>query len=120
MKKIIFISSIILSVSSFLFAQNDTTFISAFKNRDDSSVVFSSKKESSSNIKMSYGSKGWVMNFDEKFLMRVQWRLQFRYESQSTTPLFFIPEEDAIDGSFNVQRARLKVGGFAYQPYIKY
>jgi hypothetical protein len=120
MKKIVFISSIILSVSSFLFAQNDTTFISAFKNRDDSSAVFISKKESSSNIKMSYGSKGWVMNFDEKFLMRVQWRLQFRYESQSTTPLFFIPEEDAIDGSFNVQRARLKVGGFAYQPYIKY
>jgi len=120
MKKIVFISSIILSVSSFLFAQNDTSFISAFKSRDDSAAVFRSKKEASSNIKMSYGSKGWVMNFDEKFLMQVQWRLQFRYESQSTTPLFFIPEEDAIDGSFNVQRARLKVGGFAYQPYIKY
>ncbi len=69
---------------------------------------------------MSYGSKGWVMEFNKKFMMRVQWRLQFRFESQSKTPLFFIPEEDALDGSFNVQRARLKVGGYAFSPNYKY
>ena len=120
MKEKVLILGVVLFVSSFLLAQNDTSFISAFKNRDDSAAVFMSKSEPSPNIKMSYGSKGWEMNFNNKFMMQVQWRLQFRFESQSTTPLFFIPEEDAIDGSFNVQRARLKVGGFAYSPDIKY
>ncbi len=108
-------------MSSMATAQKDSTVVSKIKKiREDSVIIYQSKEESPSDISISYGNKGWVMEFDKKFMMRVQWRLQFRFESQSKTPLFFIPEEDVLDGSFNVQRARLKVGGYAYQPYINY
>ncbi len=32
---------------------------------------------------MAYRSKDWKMNFSDKFLMQVQWRFQFRFESQT-------------------------------------
>ena len=120
MKKFLTIVLIFVFTGLTAAAQKDSTFIGAFRNRNDSVAFSVTKKDNPSNINLSYGSKGWVMEFDNKFLMRVQWRLQFRFESQSETPLFFIPEEDVLDGSFNVQRARLKVGGYAFQPYIKY
>ena len=121
--KILYAIIAILTLSFFgidVSAQKDSSFINVLRNRDDSVSFSVTKKDNPSNINMSYGSKGWVMEFDKKFMMRVQWRLQFRFESQSKTPLFFIPEEDALDGSFNVQRARLKVGGYAYKSYYKY
>ncbi len=86
-------------------------------------LYFQSKEDSanaSKKIRFGYGSKGWEFEFDDKFLMRLQWRLQFRMEFQSRNPLFFIPEEDALNGSFNIQRARLKVGGYAYNPWLKW
>ena len=121
MKKICTITGIFLLLSTILFGQNDSSFVAKFrKSRNDSIVLIKAKDDSPSKINMSYGSKGWVMEFDKRFMMRVQWRLQFRFDVQSNTPLFFIPEEDDFDGSFNVQRARLKVGGYAYKSYYKY
>jgi len=58
----------------------------------------------------SYGSKGWEMEFDERFLMNLEWRLQFRG----------IVDSNPDDNTFNVQRARMKVGGYAFQPYLEY
>ena len=72
------------------------------------------------NILVGYGDKGWEMRYDDVFLMQMQWRFQFRGVINSSDPLFFIGEEDDNSGTLNVQRARLKVGGFAYQPYLKY
>jgi hypothetical protein len=83
--------------------------------------INSSNKDSSiNNIKLKYGDKGWEMNYNNQFLMQMQWRLQFRTQINSSDPLLFIGEEDDNSGTFNVQRARLKVGGYAYQSYIKY
>ena len=120
MKRVFLISAIIFFSGFLLFAQQDTSFITVIKNRNDTTVVLGSKIESSKNIKMSYGNKGWEMNFDKKFLMQVQWRFQFRYQANAEDQLFFIGEEDNTSSSFNIQRARIKVGGYAYQPHIKY
>jgi hypothetical protein len=73
-----------------------------------------------SKASLNYGSKGWVFEYDKHFQMQMQWRLQFRFQSNSEDAFFYIREEDTPDGSFNVQRARLKVGGYAYEPFLKY
>lgn len=78
------------------------------------------KDSTNKPISLSYGNKGWEFAYDQKFLMQLQWRMQFRTEFHSEDIRFFVDEEDATDGSFNIQRARLKVGGYAYQKYIKY
>ncbi|NPA36478.1 MAG: porin [Chlorobi bacterium] len=101
-------------------AQEDTSAVDLIKNSNDSLKHLMARNNNPSKIDISYGSRGWVLEFNNKFMMQVQWRMQFRFESQSEEPLFFIPEEDALDGSFNIQRARLKVGGYAYKPYNKY
>lgn len=52
--------------------------------------------------------------------MNLEWRLQFRTEFNSNDSYFFIKEPNDNSGGFDIRRARLKVGGYAYQPYIKY
>ena len=119
--KEIFLSVIfVLLGCMWLTAQNDSIPKTKPESKERNLLNFQIKNDSTSKINFSYGSKGWEMNFNDKFLMRIQWRLQFRFTSNSTDPLFFVGEEDDTNGSFSVQRARLKVGGFAYQPYIKW
>ena len=77
-------------------------------------------KDDSLKIKIDYGKKGWELQYGREFLLRLQFRFQFRIQSNSTDPFFFIGGEDSYDDSFNIQRARMKIGGFAYQPYIAY
>jgi len=81
--------------------------------------LFSQIDTSKTKITTRYGNKGWELQYGKTNLMRVQWRLQFRSVITSEDSIQ-IREEDNVNGTFNVQRARIKVGGFAYRPYIKY
>ncbi|MCK5781282.1 MAG: porin [Flavobacteriales bacterium] len=69
---------------------------------------------------ISYGTKGWRFEYDNKYLMNLGWRVQTRFMYQTSEPSFTIPVEDSNDKSFNLQRVRLKVGGYAFKPYINY
>jgi len=103
-----------------LLSAQDSTKIQNFRTEK---VIFSNQNSQdtiSDKMHLSYGDKGWEFAYNDNFLMQMQWRLQFRMEFHSKDIRFFVPEEDALDGSFNMQRARLKVGGYAYQKYIKY
>jgi len=61
-------------------------------------------------VEFSYGDKGWQMEFDDRFLMSLEWRLQFRVLVDSN------PDEN----TFSVQRARMKVDGYAFRPWLQY
>jgi len=98
---------------SLLYSQNDT--ITAHQLNS-----YVKADSSDSKISFSYGNKGWEMGYHKKFLMQVQWRFQFRGELNSKIPDFYIGEEDNLNSSFNIQRARLKVGGYAYSPFLNY
>lgn len=72
--------------------------------------------------KLSYGTKGLeVSSKDENYTLQVQGRLQFRFstpfDSEPVNPEEFNNDEAS---SFNVNRARLKIGGNAYRPWLKY
>ena len=69
---------------------------------------------------VSYGNKGWQFEYNKKYMMQMQWRIQSRYLHQSQAAKFTVAEEDNNDKSFSLQRVRLKVGGYAFQPYIDY
>ncbi|SHK91228.1 hypothetical protein SAMN04488028_11138 [Reichenbachiella agariperforans] len=68
-----------------------------------------------------YGEKGWELSYGENYLMTLEWRLQFRFAGISGQQTdFYVQDEDNVNSTFALQRARLKVGGHVYQPYLKY
>lgn len=69
---------------------------------------------------LNYGEKGWELTHGENYKMNVQLRLQFRAVYISSDSTFFINEEDNAKSSFNIQRARIKIGGNAFKPYLHY
>ncbi|QJR82852.1 porin [Alteromonas pelagimontana] len=73
-------------------------------------------------VTSSYGDKGFEFRTtDNRFLLQIQSRFQFRYATPSDeapTALEDYYTEDA--DTLNINRARLKVGGHAYQPWLKY
>lgn len=71
-------------------------------------------------VKVSYGKKGWQFEYRDKYMMQLEWRVQSRYLHQTQNSEFHIEGEDSNNKSFNLQRVRMKVGGYAYQPYLKY
>lgn len=80
------------------------------------------KIDSVGKFNIEYGSKGFEFSTaNNRFLLQVQSRFQFRYATpDDQNPLTF---EDFTDESTNIlkiNRARLKVGGHAYQPWLKY
>ena len=69
---------------------------------------------------INYGEKGWELTHGENYKMNVQLRFQFRAVYISSDSTFFINEEDNAKSSFNIQRARIKIGGHAFKPYLNY
>ena len=69
-----------------------------------------------------YTGKGFQFNTpDDKFLLQLESRLQFRYAyPQDQDPITFEDFEDTNTHVFEVNRARLKIGGHAYKPWLKY
>jgi len=85
--------------------------------------VFAQKSEDSlKHVSIKYGSKGFEFQTrDNRFLLQIQSRLQFRF----ATPVDQDPltNDDFVGDrktSFKINRARLKVGGHAFKPWLKY
>ena len=74
------------------------------------------------NWKIDYGSKGFELRApDNKYLLQIQSRLQFRFATPSDNdPVTFNDFNDQQNSVFKINRSRLKVGGHAYQPWLKY
>ncbi len=73
-------------------------------------------------LQVKYGSKGWEFaTSDGNYKLQFQSRLQFRFAHPvDTDPVTFddfLKEEQNV---FKVNRARLKIGGNAFQPWLKY
>ncbi|WP_276483836.1 porin [Paraflavitalea pollutisoli] len=69
-----------------------------------------------------YGSKGFEFNTtDNKFLLQIQSRLQFRFATpEDEDPVTFDDFSGEKKPVFKINRARLKVGGHAFVPWLKY
>ena len=78
-------------------------------------------------VKLGYGSKGFeIKSRDGKYSTQIQWRVQMRYSH----PISGDPDEgeflgsdqvtDQSESTFQIRRARIKVGGHGYKPWLKY
>ncbi|WP_202409414.1 OprO/OprP family phosphate-selective porin [Hufsiella arboris] len=58
---------------------------------------------------------------DDKFLLQIRSRLQFRFATpEDQDPVTFDDFKGDNKASFKINRARLKVGGHAFKPWLKY
>jgi len=76
----------------------------------------------SSRAVVRYGDKGFEMKtLDNNFLLQIQGRLQFRFATPADTdPITyddFIGDPTPV---FKINRARLKIGGHAFRPWLGY
>lgn len=76
-------------------------------------------------LKASYGEKGLRFesrdgNFAMELGVRVQLRYSYPQEDDSFTPASIASFDDKDVSSFRIRRARLKIGGHGYQPWLKY
>lgn len=72
-------------------------------------------------VDISYGSRGFQFKTrDNRFLLHLESRFQFRFATPSDqNPLNF--EDLSLESPvFKINRARLKVGGHAFEPWLKY
>ena len=74
------------------------------------------------SIRVSYGGKGFqFQTADDRFELRLQSRFQFRFVSPyDRSPATFEDLNKDPVNTFNIRRARLKVGGHAFKPWLKY
>src|SRR5262245_41189398 len=85
-------------------------------------VAQKEEEDSSKFAQFKYGSKGFQFNTrDDKFLIQIQSRLQFRFATpEDQDPVTYDDFTGKKKPSFKINRARLKVGGHAFQPWLKY
>lgn len=58
---------------------------------------------------------------DQKFQLQLAGRLQFRFATPNDQdPITFDDFDTELKNIFKVNRARLKIGGYAYHPWLKY
>ncbi|WP_229683459.1 OprO/OprP family phosphate-selective porin [Echinicola rosea] len=76
----------------------------------------------SASVDIRHTSKGFQFTTPgNKFQLQIAGRLQFRYAySSDQDPLNFDDYHAPDQHVFKINRARLKVGGHAYQPWLKY
>jgi hypothetical protein len=93
----------------------------------DQNILFSDTEKDSSTTEQSdpnitYGNKGWQFSTsDGKYVLQFQSRLQFRYAVPfDTDPVTFEDYLDADQQIFKINRARLKIGGNAFERWLKY
>jgi phosphate-selective porin len=79
-------------------------------------------QEENSSVGITYGDKGFeFQTSDHKYLLQIQSRLQFRYAFPADqNPLNLDDFEEENRNIFKINRARLKIGGHAFQPWLKY
>ncbi len=80
------------------------------------------KAKEKTDLKTNYGEKGWELSTEDgNFKLQFQSRLQFRYSTPyETDPITFDDFRNGTQNSFRVTRARIKLGGNAYKPWLKY
>jgi phosphate-selective porin OprO/OprP len=85
-------------------------------------ALFSQEKDSARSVDIQYTSKGFQFTTpDQNFRLQIQSRLQFRYATPGDqNPITFDDFQEDRRNIFKINRARLKVGGHAYRPWLKY
>ncbi len=93
-----------------------TTF--SYSQKSDTTQTKSEKKESFLN----HTSKGFILKTEDgNYEMQIAARLQLRFAlPDDQDPITFADFRNQDQRVFKINRARLKVGGHAYQPWIKY
>jgi len=78
--------------------------------------------DSSKAVSVKYGDKGLEFaTKDDKFLLQIQSRVQFRFATpEDQDPVTFDDFSGEKKPSLKINRARLKFGGYAFKPWIKY
>jgi len=91
---------------------------SSFAQESDSTKSTSDKKETFLN----HTSKGFILKSEDgKYEMQIGARLQLRFAlPDDQDPITFADFRNQDQRIFKINRARLKVGGHAYQPWLKY
>ncbi len=107
-----------MKIRIFLFWLFLASFLTAETNSEDSTKT--SEKNTKINVK--YGSHGWQFSTDDgNFLLQMQSRLQVRYSKPyDTDPVTFEDFKTGSHNSFKINRARLKIGGNGFRPWLKY
>ena len=79
-------------------------------------------KDTTKLINVSYGNKGIELRTkDDKFLFQLQSRFQFRFSTPyDSDPLTYDDYSQDAQTTFKINRARLKIGGHAFEPWLKY
>jgi len=89
---------------------------------DTAAEVQDTVQDKEPSIRVGHGSRGFEFGTsDGNYLMQLQLRLQFRFAyPRDTDPITFddFVEPDQI--LFKVNRSRIKIGGNAYRPWLKY
>ena len=104
-----------------MITKEDWIRIQASKEKKEAEAM-KKEKEEASDIKVSWGKKGFTFERgDGLFKTSIQWRFQgrFSYPERGDADSFGDFNDDA-ESTFELRRVRLKVGGHAYQPWIKY
>ncbi|MFD2892751.1 OprO/OprP family phosphate-selective porin [Flavobacterium chuncheonense] len=86
-------------------------------------IVFSQQTQDTTKLlNVRYGSKGFEFQTkDNKFLLQIQSRFQFRVAAPyDQDPVTYDDIDLKNQQAFKVNRARLKVGGHAFEPWLKY
>ncbi|SHM87114.1 Phosphate-selective porin O and P [Chitinophaga jiangningensis] len=78
--------------------------------------------DTTNKVSVQYGEKGFEFRTrDDKFLLQIQSRFQFRFATpEDQDPVTYDDFMGDNKTSFKINRARLKVGGHAFKPWIKY
>lgn len=112
------INSRIVLRSTFFTAILLSAAISSLAQEADSTQTKPEKKETYLN----HTSKGFILKTEDgKYEMQIAARLQLRFAiPEDQDPLTFADFLNQDTKTFKINRARLKIGGHAYQPWLKY
>ena len=74
------------------------------------------------SVRAGWGKKGFTLETtDGKWRTAIQWRLQSRWSyPERSDPRGLGAFNDNAESTFELRRARMKVGGHGYQPWIRY
>ena len=100
-KKLLFLGLIIFN-NSYFFAQKDTSSNAIIIQKGKKGIEFKSR------------DNNYLLHLE----VRGQFRFSFPYDQDPVTLNDFDPENDK--SSLKINRARLKIGGHSFQPWLKY
>ena len=107
------------SLDSSIIKENSSLFKAS---KENSLLLNKIETDTTKQIIARYGSKGFELQTkDNKFLLQIQSRLQFRVSTPfDQDPVTYDDVDSRNQQALKINRARLKVGGHAFQPWLKY